>query len=294
MELPLVSIIIPTYNRAALISETLDSLVSQTYSTWECIIVDDLSSDNTLEIVSGYCEKDSRFRGYQRPEQSKKGPSSCRNFGLEKANGLFIQFLDSDDFLAPSKLEQSVHEINSIDRTGKEICISNFQMFTVDVADATAPYCHLHSDLFTFENILYKWEELFTIPIHCGFFSAEFFQDFRFPEALQAKEDWIMWITLFKSNAVVSFIDEPLALYRKNPESITMKSDALADQIKVYHYLKNMLTAPQFDKLLFSIISNYHKTNMELKLKIKELKESYGYKLETLIQKGFKRLGLLK
>lgn len=293
MELPLVSIIIPTYNRVALISETLNSLISQTYSNWECIIVDDLSSDNTLQVVSEYCEKDGRFRVYKRPEENKKGPSSCRNFGLEKANGLFIQFLDSDDFLAPSKLEQSVHEINSSHRTGKEICISNFQMFILTAADATAPYCHLHSGLFTFENILYKWEELFTIPIHCGFFSVELFQDFRFPEELQAKEDWIMWITLSKNNATVSFIDEPLALYRKNPESITMKSDALADQIKVCHYLKNILTESQFDKLLFSIISNYHKTNMELKLKIEAMKKSYGYKLERLIQKGIKRLGLL-
>ena len=66
---PLVSIIIPTYNRAHLIGETLDSVLAQTYQNWECIIVDDGSSDNTDDVVNDYVKKDPRFKYYYRPDE---------------------------------------------------------------------------------------------------------------------------------------------------------------------------------------------------------------------------------
>jgi len=105
---PLVSIIIPAYNRGHLIGETLDSVYCQTYSNWECIVVDDGSVDNTEDIVSSYSEKDKRFKFYHRPSTWKKGASVCRNYGLEKSKGELIQFLDSDDLLAKNKLEEQV------------------------------------------------------------------------------------------------------------------------------------------------------------------------------------------
>lgn len=103
-----VSIIIPTYNRALLIGETLDSVIAQTYGNWECIVVDDGSYDNTEEIISSYCKKDQRIKFHHRPEIRKKGASACRNFGLEKSIGELIQFLDSDDLLAKNKLEEQL------------------------------------------------------------------------------------------------------------------------------------------------------------------------------------------
>ncbi|MEP6260726.1 MAG: glycosyltransferase family 2 protein [Gillisia sp.] len=104
----LVSIIIPTYNREDLIGETLNSVLSQTYTNWECIVVDDGSSDNTEGIIKAYIEKDCRIKYYYRPENCKKGASVCRNFGLEKSKGELIQFLDSDDLLAKNKLEEQI------------------------------------------------------------------------------------------------------------------------------------------------------------------------------------------
>jgi glycosyltransferase involved in cell wall biosynthesis len=104
----LVSIIIPTYNREHLIGETLDSVLGQTYANWECIVVDDGSNDNTEEIINSYSEKDKRFKFYHRPTTGKKGASACRNYGLQKAKGELIQFLDSDDFLAKNKLEEQL------------------------------------------------------------------------------------------------------------------------------------------------------------------------------------------
>ncbi len=99
MNNPLVSIIIPTFNRAHLIGETLDSVLAQTYENWECIIVDDGSTDNTAEVVNGYIQKDSRFQFYHRPIEKINGASSCRNFGLSLSKGVFVIFLDSDDLL---------------------------------------------------------------------------------------------------------------------------------------------------------------------------------------------------
>lgn len=106
---PLVSIIIPTYNRAHLISETLDSVVAQSYINWECIIVDDGSTDNSLEIFVHFNEKDRRFFYYDRPNSKLKGPSSCRNYGVEKSKGEYVIFLDSDDLLSITCLQDRIN-----------------------------------------------------------------------------------------------------------------------------------------------------------------------------------------
>lgn len=111
MNNPLVSIIIPTYNRAHLISETLDSVLAQTYQNWECIIVDDGSTDSSENVIREYVKKDSRFQFYKRPVNKVKGASSCRNFGLSNVNGEYIIFLDSDDLLITSCLEGRVVKI---------------------------------------------------------------------------------------------------------------------------------------------------------------------------------------
>lgn len=105
---PLVSIIIPAYNREQLIGETLNSVLAQTYTNWECIVVDDGSVDNTEDVVTSYTKKDERFKFYHRPISNKKGASSCRNYGLSIAKGELIQFLDSDDLLAKNKFEAQI------------------------------------------------------------------------------------------------------------------------------------------------------------------------------------------
>ncbi len=101
----LISIIIPTYNRANLIIETLESIIAQSYSSWECIIIDDLSTDNTTEVINNYIKFDSRFTLIQREKTQTKGPSSCRNIGIVNAKGNYILFLDSDDLISKNCLE---------------------------------------------------------------------------------------------------------------------------------------------------------------------------------------------
>lgn len=103
-----VSIIIPSYNRSSYLGETLESVLSQTYTNWECIIIDDGSTDYTWELMEFYCKKDSRFQYYPRLKNRNKGASSCRNYGIEKSRGRYIQFLDSDDLLSRTKIASQV------------------------------------------------------------------------------------------------------------------------------------------------------------------------------------------
>jgi glycosyltransferase involved in cell wall biosynthesis len=103
-----VSIIIPTFNSSKHIKNTLDSVLSQTYSNWECILVDDGSEDLTETISKDYQEKDSRFQQFKRPETLPKGPSSARNYGVTLAKGDYLIFLDADDLLATTCLENRV------------------------------------------------------------------------------------------------------------------------------------------------------------------------------------------
>jgi glycosyltransferase involved in cell wall biosynthesis len=102
---PLVSIIIPCYNYAHFLAQTLDSVLSQSYQNWECIVVDDGSTDNTRAVVAGYIENDKRFKYTY---QSNQGQSPTRNNGIRHAQGGYIQFLDADDVLESCKLEQQV------------------------------------------------------------------------------------------------------------------------------------------------------------------------------------------
>ena len=108
MENNLVSIIIPSFNSELLIKSTLNSVLEQTFNNWECIIIDDGSTDDTILILEEYAIKDSRFKWFPRPSSKPKGPSSARNYGLEKAKGDFIVFLDSDDLLLETCIENRV------------------------------------------------------------------------------------------------------------------------------------------------------------------------------------------
>ena len=105
---PLVSIIIPTYNRAHLIGETLDSLLAQTYQNWECIVVDDGSTDATEVLLAKYTAKDARFKYYQSPKTYLPGGNGARNYGFEKSNGDYVNWFDSDDVMYPQKIATQI------------------------------------------------------------------------------------------------------------------------------------------------------------------------------------------
>jgi glycosyltransferase involved in cell wall biosynthesis len=103
-----VSIVIPTFNSSKYLKATLDSVLSQTYTNWECILVDDGSIDLTGTISVNYQEKDNRFQLYKRPVDLPKGPSSARNYGVSKAKGDYLIFLDADDFYLENRFENDI------------------------------------------------------------------------------------------------------------------------------------------------------------------------------------------
>ncbi|RAJ16985.1 glycosyltransferase family 2 protein [Olleya aquimaris] len=111
----MISIIIPIYNRAHLIEETIASIKAQTYTHWECIIVDDGSTDNTVAFTKQLIEADKRFQLFERPSHLKKGPSTCRNYAITKMTGDYIQFFDSDDVMHPEHLKLKIEAIQDND-----------------------------------------------------------------------------------------------------------------------------------------------------------------------------------
>ena len=103
-----ISIIVANYNYASFLPDALNSVLAQTIDNWECIIIDDGSTDNSVEIIKKYVKKDSRFQLIQIPHS---GVSVARNTGLDAARGEYIAFLDSDDWL----------ELNTYEKLAKEI-----------------------------------------------------------------------------------------------------------------------------------------------------------------------------
>ena len=104
-----ISIIVPSYNRADLIVETLHSIQAQINPNWECIIVDDGSTDNTKEILNKFLQ-DEKIRFLQR-DRTPKGAPTCRNLGAQVAIGDYLVFLDSDDLISPDFLDKRLIEI---------------------------------------------------------------------------------------------------------------------------------------------------------------------------------------
>lgn len=104
MSTPLITIIMATYNRSEIVEESLISVASQTFKNFECVIIDDHSTDNSVEVISEFISDDPRFRLYKRQETFLKGLPGCRNFGLTKSRGRYILFFDDDDILHPDVL----------------------------------------------------------------------------------------------------------------------------------------------------------------------------------------------
>lgn len=107
MEQPLVSVILPTYNRAEYLPRAMESVLSQSYKNLELIVVDDGSTDNTREVVNAY--QDTRIRYMRTP--SNRGVAAARNAGIRRASGEYIAFQDSDDKWLPGKLEKQVRAL---------------------------------------------------------------------------------------------------------------------------------------------------------------------------------------
>lgn len=210
----LITIIIPTYNRAHFIGETLDSVLEQTYMNWECIIVDDGSEDNSEDIINQYLIKDHRFKYYKRPENIVKGPCSCRNYGFEKSNGELICWFDSDDLLLKNAFEKRVNCF----KDDIDVVIGKAEFFDseskVILFRNSIESNNLVQDYFTGKVTFYVsgplWKKKFLIE-----------QELSFDEKLSYLDDWDFNLRALYKKPNIIFLDEVVFLYRSHSFSLS-------------------------------------------------------------------------
>ena len=262
---PKVSVIVPCYNQAQFLAATLDSVLAQTHKNWECIIVNDGSTDDTEAVAKEYCNKDNRFVYYKK---ENGGLSSARNAGLDIAQGDYVQFLDSDDILLPNKFEC---QIRMMEIEQSDVCVCHHSMFTTDINQTWENFFSQSTYDLTYHGFVYNWGETFVIAIHSGLFSHSFLKNhhIRFDEQVRAMEDWLFWVNIIRAEGVFCQLKEKLVLYRVHGSSMTqdkkhMQSNRLRVYLRMYETL-NHIERQEFmqcgiDKLVnYFARSNYNK-----------------------------------
>ncbi|SHM61299.1 glycosyltransferase family 2 protein [Flavobacterium saccharophilum] len=219
MIFPLISIIIPTYNRAHLINITLDSILAQTYQNWECIIIDDGSSDNTAELLQKYQDLDSRFQYYKRPDTKKKGPNSCRNFGFEKSKGEFINWFDSDDILFEDSIALRIANFNqSIDGV-----VAKCEIFDSSNGLKIAENTILSTGNMIKDYFLGNMTFYVSGPIWRRSFLEK--QQELFDEEIRYLDDWDFNLRMLYQSPNIKFLDIPVFRYRFHAFSLSKQID---------------------------------------------------------------------
>jgi len=212
-EQPLVSIIIPTYNRAHLIGETLDSILAQTYQNWECLVIDDGSEDDTDEVLNKYCKKEGRFYYFKRPSSKPKGANACRNMGLEQAKGAYVIFFDSDDLMTPDHVAVKVE---GVQKANADYAITRTAYFNAPNKSLDHYYTFGKVKLTPHNYILQKINWL-TLDI-CV--KQSVISTIRFNETLQSGQEYNFFSKLIVRSSNGVFIDKVVSLRRYHTNSI--------------------------------------------------------------------------
>ena len=220
MNSPLISIIIPTYNRAHLIGETLDSILAQTYPNWECIVVDDGSTDNTADVMRDYIKQDSRFQYHQRPDNRKKGPNSCRNYGFELSHGEYINWFDSDDLYFSDALEIYLKCFND----DIDVVIAKVEMIDsmtkIKIGENRILSSAIIEDYFV---------GLITFYVCGPIWKRSFIkkQTELFDEVIMNLDDWDFNLRMLYQNPRIIYINKPLIKYRIHENSLSKEIEKL-------------------------------------------------------------------
>jgi len=232
---PLVSIVIPTFNSSEYLKSTLDSVLSQTYVNWECILVDDGSIDLTETISVNYQEKDHRFQWYKRLEDLPKGPSSARNYGVSKAKGDYLIFLDADDLLATTCLDNRVAQFQQ--NLDCDFLVFQMERF-VDEPDFSKKEIVVEQDknriLESFIQLHGQW------PITAPIYKTDFFKTIGFNAELVVFEDLEAAI-----KAIVQAIDfqvfNTIDCYYRNDTNYKTKYNSLEVKTKMVKAFQTLL-----------------------------------------------------
>ncbi|RYH72791.1 glycosyltransferase family 2 protein [Flavobacteriaceae bacterium 144Ye] len=213
----LISIIIPTYNRAHLIGATLDSIAAQSYADWECLVIDDGSTDDTAAVVGGYVAADARFQYHERPVDRPKGANACRNYGFALSKGAYINWFDSDDVMMVDKLAKQIDVLHS---EGTNYCISQ----TMWVDKESGEDIGLRASAILSSQPL---EDYMCFTIFWSILAPLWRRTFieahalQFDERLQQSQEYDFHIKALAIDSKYSVIHEPLAKMFKHEHNIS-------------------------------------------------------------------------
>lgn len=228
-----VSIITPLYNSESFIAETIQSVIAQTYTNWEMLIVDDCSTDNSKSIIEDFSKHDDRIK-YFKTSSPSGSPTIPRNIGIEMASGRFIAFLDSDDLWNSDKLQLQIPLFND-EKVG--IVFSDYEKINEegqsDKRFIFAPNKVSYKDLL-------KGNVIACLTV---IFDSEKLSKLYFTK--QGHEDYVFWLSILKKGYIAKNVGHVLAKYRVRKSSVSSNKFKV---IKWYYeiYRKNeKLSVPQ-------------------------------------------------
>lgn len=229
----LISIIIPTYNRAGLIGETLESIIAQSYSHWECIIIDDRSTDETETLISEFINKDKRIKFFKRPQNRKKGPNSCRNYGYEKSRGEYIYWFDSDDILLKNALETRIKNFDN-DTDAVTSKADFFDSETHEILSTNKIISNNVVEDYFVGNITYYVSG----PIWRRSFLEKRLE--LFDENISYLDDWDFNLRMIYDHSNIKILDISLFRYRSHPNSLSKEVHLLnISELKSEYFARN-------------------------------------------------------
>lgn len=222
----LVSVITPVFNSEKYITNTFQSLLNQSYLNWEWVLVDDCSSDNSVEIIEEFMKQDKRVKLLK--NSKNLGSGATRNKAIENAEGDFIAFLDSDDIWHPKKLEVQVNFMLE-----RNIAFSHTSYgYINEYGDTIKTTFHVSKLPVTYKHLLKRTEiSCLTAMYNCNAIGKFYMSEHR------RKQDYALWLAILKSGVESHPIDIELAFYRQTPNSATSNKFKLI--LKHYLFLKS-------------------------------------------------------
>ncbi|WP_027138129.1 glycosyltransferase family 2 protein [Gaetbulibacter saemankumensis] len=244
----LVSIITPTFNSSKFIGETIQSVQNQSYDHWELIIVDDASTDSTVELIKAQVKCDHRIKLFQLDCNS--GPAVARNMGIDAAKGKYLTFLDADDIWFEDFLENS---INSIKKEDTSFVFSSYKRSNESL-EFTYP------DFIVPQKVTYT-DILKTNSISCltAFLDIEVLGK-KYMPLIRKRQDMGLWLQYLKDIPFAFGIQEPKAIYRIRENSLSRnKTNLITYQWEFYRQVEQLNVFKSMYYMLFWMYNGFRK-----------------------------------
>ncbi len=228
--MPLVSVIVTTYNRQDLLSETLNSILNQTFQDFELIVVDNFSNYDFFTHIESF--KNTKIKCFQNHNNGIIAVN--RNYGLKHATGSYIAFCDDDDIWFPNKLEKQIAIFNNKSDQNKKLIYSEVLLFGENITEQISnrtPIANI--------NDLIKRNQ---IPLSSTLISYSDLIIFNEDSDLIACEDFYLWLKLMKNGYSFFYIKEPLIKYRMAANSAYSSNSHLNHIRTIYALIKHVLT----------------------------------------------------